>query len=356
MQTAANARTKMKALVVSRLLLGEINEWQAFEQERSAAEKIANRHLARIASAQIGRSYSDLSNETKAFITKNFANCNYDDLAKLCDAIKPGIGLTLRLDEFENSFFLLNQKIKSQFPFYAQVCISIYGLQFEFPEHHFMTDIQTGFSDLKEIRKQLEELGITEVNMKSKRDDIAPLIGREKFVSRSLVSAAFSLVEAFISGLFFTALHLKKLGNIRCDDALLQYARNKESAALKGRIDAIVKFASQGTVGGEVYPFKAFIEIGKHFRDAIHHTTPFGRKDLEAGQRLEALYSVKFDVAVVCCLLALETVLKICAWLYGEGGGGEIAETCKLLRKHIFAYSIEQGFPLFLKLSHANVV
>ena len=105
--TTANAQTKMKALVISRLLMGDIDNWRIFEQERNAAGKIANRHAARSVSSQIGRSYRELSTETKKFISSNFIRCDYSDLARLCDAMESGIGLSLRLDEFEKAFFPL---------------------------------------------------------------------------------------------------------------------------------------------------------------------------------------------------------------------------------------------------------
>ena len=123
----------MKALVVSRLLLGDFDDWKTFEQERETAGKILNRRAARSVSSQIGRSYRELSAETRQFIEKNFACCDYDDLARLCDAVEPGIGLYLRLDDFEASLFALAEPVKRRFPFYAHVSVSIYGLQFEFP-------------------------------------------------------------------------------------------------------------------------------------------------------------------------------------------------------------------------------
>ena len=309
---------------------------------KDTAERVANHHAARSVSSQIGRSYRELSAEMQKFITKNFARCDYDGLARLCDAVKPGIGLYLRLDEFEKSFFALAEPVKRRFPFYAHVSISTYGLQFEFPEHHFISDMDAAFEDLKETRQRIDALGVIDVNMKGKRDDIAPLISREKFVSRSMVSASFSLVEAFLSGLFFTALNANALGRLPCDEHLLKYAKNKESAALKDRVDRIVRFASSGTVDGRSDPFKSFIEVGKHYRDAIHHTTPFGRKDFDAGQRLLALYEVKSDVAVLCALLSLDSVVTISHWIYGDEDVNEIADSCKRLREKIMDYSLEQ--------------
>jgi len=49
-----NAQVKMKALVVSRLLLGEISDWRTFVNQRETANKIFNRAIARNVSSQIG--------------------------------------------------------------------------------------------------------------------------------------------------------------------------------------------------------------------------------------------------------------------------------------------------------------
>ena len=59
--TDPTAQTKMKALVASQLLLGDIDDWKTFEQERETARKISNRRAARSVSSQIGQSYRELS-------------------------------------------------------------------------------------------------------------------------------------------------------------------------------------------------------------------------------------------------------------------------------------------------------
>lgn len=342
--TAPNAQVRMKALFVSRLLLGDIDDWKTFERERETAEKIMNRRAARSVSSQIGRGYRSLSTETRKFIDSNFIGCDYGALARLCDGIKPGIGLYLRLDEFERSFFPLADTVKRRFPFYAHVSISTYGLQFEYPEHHFLSDLDAALEDLREVRQRIAELKVTDHNLKSKHGELGPLVGREKFISRSMVSASFSLVEAFLSGLFFTALNGGTLGKMACGEELLKYARLKESAALKDRIDRIVRFASSGQADGRTEPFKSFIEVGKRYRDAIHHTTPFERKDIEAGQRLLALYEIKADVALLSAILALGSVLAISRWLYGDDDLSDITRRCRELHEKMIIYSVEQGF------------
>lgn len=60
----AAAQTRMKALVASRLMMGDLPNWAAFERERSTAGMIANRRTARSVSSQIRRGYRELSTET----------------------------------------------------------------------------------------------------------------------------------------------------------------------------------------------------------------------------------------------------------------------------------------------------
>jgi hypothetical protein len=116
---------------------------------------------------------------------------------------------------------------------------------------------------------------------------------------------------------------------------------NKESAALKDRVDRVVKFASSSAEDGQSEPFKSFIDIGKRYRDAIHHTVPFGWKDIEAGQRLTSLYEM--DAGVALCALSLGTVLMLTGWIYGGNDENAIAGSCDELRESILEYSLEQG-------------
>jgi hypothetical protein len=159
-------------------------------------------------------------------------------------------------------------------------------------------------------------------------------VAKEKFLSRSIISATFSLAEAFLSGLFFTAVHSKSVGHLPCDEEFLKYATTKQSAPLRDRLDRVVRFTSTGAESGDSEPFKAFIETGKRYRDAIHHTTPFQRKDIEPGGRLTALYEINGDLALRCVVLSAETLLKISQWSNPESRETDIAMRCdKILQQ-----------------------
>ncbi|MGC8536866.1 MAG: hypothetical protein ACP5QR_15260 [Rhizomicrobium sp.] len=112
-----------------------------------------------------------------------------------------------------------------------------------------------------------------EFDSRRDRDVVGGLVAKEKFLSRSIISATFSLAEAFLSGLFFTAVHSKCVGDLPCDEEFLRYAATKESAPLRDRLDRVVRFTSGGMESGENEPFKTFIETGKRYRDAIHRVS-----------------------------------------------------------------------------------
>jgi hypothetical protein len=68
--------------------------------------------------------------------------------------------------------------------------------------------------------------------------------------------------------------------------------------------------------------------LGKRYRDAIHHTTPFERKDIEPGGRLTALYEIKSDGALRCVILSVATLLEISHCIYGATDPTDIASRC----------------------------
>jgi hypothetical protein len=252
-----------------------------------------------------------------------------------------GSGLSLRLHEFEQKYFPLSESVKRHVPAYAHVHISTYGLQFEFPEHHFLRDVETALPELVDVRSRLGAFTGPESDSRRDRHLIGGLVAKEKFLSRSIISATFSLAEAFLSGLFFTAVHLNSVGQLPCDDEFLKYAATKESAPLRDRLDRVVRFTSAGDESGDDEPFKAFIEIGKRYRDAIHHTTPFQRKDVEAGGRLSALYEIDADIALRCVVLSAATILKISQWSNSQSKEADVAIRCDKLLQQALAGSSE---------------
>jgi hypothetical protein len=140
------------------------------------------------------------------------------------------------------------------------------------------------------------------------------------------------LVEAFLSGIFFTAIQTGSFGQLPCTEEFLSYAEKNERAPLRSRLNYIVNFASAGRATVDDDPFRFFIDEGKHYRDAIHHTTPFARKDLEPGDRLAALYRINGDIALRIARSSFDSVLRISNWAYEDSDVTAIATDCNRLR------------------------
>ncbi len=322
-------------MVMARLLRGDIESWDHFKHERENASRIHNHDTARRVSAQIGFKYPDLRKQTQNFMSENFEGCGFPEFAKLCDEIPVGIPFHMRLDEFERKFFPIKERVKQRYPFYCHISISPWGLGFEYPEHHFLRDLESALEDMAETSARLDEFNREGGNPKEHRDEVADLVARERFLSRSVISASFSLLEAYLSGLFYMALESPSSGRIPVDEKFRGYARTKESEALHKRLDRVVKWAFDGLKSGQDLPYRRLIEFGKPFRDAIHHTTPFERRDLAAGQRLEALYSIDTGIALDIAALALRSILTLLERIFGTDPKTAIAERCEALEERI---------------------
>lgn len=330
MESSANKR--MKALVAARLLRGDIASWEAFANERAAAAKIQNRRVARSAAGQIGRNYRELRRETEKFISENFDGCSIEHLAALCDRLPIGVGLHLPIAEFEAAHFRLTDRVKRRVPGYAHVSVSPYGLQFEYPEHHFLRDLEAALQGLIEVLSRLAPFRDRGASASDRSKEVADLVGREKFLCRSIFSAAYRLVESFLPGLLFGAVATGRLGDRACDPSVIEYARTKErSASMRDRLDKVVRATTSGARTGAESPFHELI-LMKPYRDTVHHTTPFRRGGAQSGGRLDALYEIDPLRTLSCASLALDTVIQISDAAHTDSSSTAISEFAKRLR------------------------
>jgi hypothetical protein len=310
--TEPPATRTMKALVCSRLMMGDFKDWEHFVSEREFARQIRNRRQARSVTSQIGRDYKKIKEHVRHFISQHFENATEKNLADLCETIPVPYGLHETLLDFENKHFSLSSKVKSKYPIYAHISISYRGLQFEFPEHHFLNDIEVLFLYLQENEKLLSHPQYSSQKRIENNQNIKLIVSKEKFLSRALISTAFSLVETTLSGIFFTAAAGGTLGQLTVDKDFRAFAIKKESAPLKQRLSTTVQWATQNYCTGDEEPFKSFMSSAKKFRDSIHHPTPFGRQNnLEEWERLELLYEIDAFVALNIIRSAFAVILTI---------------------------------------------
>ena len=332
MENQTTVQQRMKALVVGRLMLGDFDSWEQYQEQLNIVHTIQNRRTARALLSQIGKKYKTTRDATARFIEDYFVGISEAEFAKLSEHIVLGSGLSLRLSDFESAHFELAQSLKRRFPPHCHLLISIWGLQFEYPEMHFLNDIEAGIKQLDKISLELLPFGLGHKNPKHQRPEVAHLISLQKLLSRSLVSASFSLLEAQLSGMFFAATKDGKMGSLIVSDDFRKFAETKESAPLKARLErALAETISCDEGLHNFDPFKAFLETGKRYRDAIHHTSPFERKDIEAGGRLTALYELNSEIALTCAEQALYIVSFLDRWMWQDTIETDVMVRCKAL-------------------------
>ncbi len=124
-------RKANRAATVGRLMLGEINTWQEFLQ----ADVLELENLPR---RQLRSGKSDvkkrLTPEIKKFYSRNFSRMTNSKLSLLYEDIKAFRGLEIPLKEFEEKYASVKPSVLKGNPAHLTVTISLWGLQFKFPE------------------------------------------------------------------------------------------------------------------------------------------------------------------------------------------------------------------------------
>ena len=188
-----------KAVAVGRLMLGEINEWQEFlEPETIDYSKLPRRQL------KSGKFdvQNRLNRSTDDFCKKNFQGFNQKILLKLYEDLKTNRGLEIALSDFEAKYGRVNPSVLKGNPSHLTVVISLWGLQFLFPEDLLTKDIIFSLNLLKEsLDGQLKYLGKSHKDVSNERNIISKNIQQQQFAQRAIVFSCFNLLEAFLNGL-----------------------------------------------------------------------------------------------------------------------------------------------------------
>ena len=135
-------RQANRAAAVGRLFLGEIRNWQEFlDADTVDLEGLPRRQL------KSGRADARdrLSQEIKAFCSRNFEGMTQSRLSKIYEEIKAYRGIELPLVEFEPRFARVRREVLQGSPTHSTVCVSLWGLQYGCStEHELAKDVLTG--------------------------------------------------------------------------------------------------------------------------------------------------------------------------------------------------------------------
>jgi len=312
-------RQANRAAAVGRLLLGDIRDWQEFlEADTIDLEALPRRRLK--------SSHHDvrrrLSKEIDDFCTANFENITAPKLSELYEAVKSRRGLEMPLDQFEEEFATVRPRVLKGHPSHSTMVISLWSMQFEYPEQHLADDVKESLIKARSCNEQLRSYAnLAHVTQKGDRDSISSLLKWCQFSSRACLLSCFNLLEAYFNGLAW--LFSKDT------DRINKLSRKKQDLIKDtGRTrfrDKILKYPE--IISGKhlwdesVDPVKTFLDEIKPFRDAVVHPSPFTTPEKFGGRdKLQALYRLNLKVVERCVELTCQIITRVEEHLNGAVG------------------------------------
>jgi len=295
-------------------MLGLVKGWHEFLKVDSA-------DLTGLPRKRLKSGYHDtkkrLTKEIREFCKKNFDSMGETVLSNLYEEIKSRRGLEIPLSEFEEKYSQIKEKVLMGQPRHATVVISLWGLQFMYPEDFFAKDVQEALRIVRSERDKLMAYKeMSQRELEKKKEDVASLIGRKGYASRTCLLCCFNLVESYFNGIAWDFCREKgrweRLSNKRRD-----FLSDTGHTTIR---DKIIKYPE--IIGGKPLwsegeePVKSFLEEVKLFRDCLVHPSPFSAPERFGGHdKLEKVYRVDDDIAVRSVTLTCEIITKVHAHL-----------------------------------------
>ena len=285
-------RDANKASAVGRLLLGQISDWTEFlEPETTDYESLPRRQL------KSGR--KSVRDQCKPgidkFCRKNFASMDQSKLVKLYDAIKSSRHLEIPYVDFLQQYGEIRKFKEDGYPLHSTVCISLWGLQYRFPEKDFADDLCIALDDAQKagewiLARQKERT--SHLKNVYDKEQIADKVRRYESSKRRVVQCVYSLIECFLNGLAWEYMQ-----SIDGTDDLSKSARKRLEDTSSVTIRDKMQKYPRDIFQSEIEAGKYLIETAKPFRDSLMHPSPFSAPDRFGGyDKLQKIYSIKWPI------------------------------------------------------------
>lgn len=180
---AAVIRQANRASAVGQLLLGELRDWSEFLAAETDDLEGLPRRMLKAGKSDIRRR---LSPEINRFCSKNFVGMDLPKLGRLYEKIKAHRGLEMPLAEFEAEFAEVRDIVLQGQPRHATVVMSLWGLQFKYPEHMLARDISEALTLLRQAEEILKKYkNCSHPSLLENRDQVSSALRLESFSSRA---------------------------------------------------------------------------------------------------------------------------------------------------------------------------
>ncbi len=309
-----NAITRAnKACAVGNLMCGKYDSWQQFlEVDTNDLSEFPRRNLK----AGYKDVLKNVNKEIRKFCSKNFLEYDIDKLVELFELIKTNRGFEIPLNEFQNRFFKFKKGVIPGIPLHATVVISLWGLQFKFPEDYLSKDVKESLKLLQKAEGNLKKHKDSHMTaVKMQKEKIASVIQSQSYAVRTCILSCFNLLEAYLNGLGWEYFHnSNNLSLSKNDHKIL-----KGNESIKKRLIKIPQIISGRTLWDENNELiQEFINL-KQFRDSIVHPSPFDAPERFGGyDKLKNIYRADAKLATKVFGLTCSLVNKIHEHLYDD--------------------------------------
>jgi hypothetical protein len=309
-------RRANRASAVGQLMLGEVNNWQKFlEADVIALEALSRRRLQ----SGVADVKARLSPEIRSFCSKNFRGMDERKLSLLYEDIKAYRGLEIPLIEFEKRYAPIRREVLRGNPAHLTVSISLWGLQFKFPEDELAKDLAFALRLTSEAENEInQQREKPHLQLKASQEKISSLVRQKAFAARSSVLCCFNLMEAYLNGLAWDYIQFHDTTNL--SNRQKKLLEDTTSVSISDKLKKYPELlTSKGLWREPDQELEGFIEILKPFRDSLVHPSPFSAPERFGGyDKLRLFYRVDHDTALLAANLLTILVRRIHEHIYSD--------------------------------------
>ncbi|MCB2186822.1 MAG: hypothetical protein KQJ78_10420 [Deltaproteobacteria bacterium] len=255
----------------------------------------------------------NVSKNVKFFCDKNFESMTEAKLDLLYEEIKSFRGIEIPLAEFETKYSKIHKSVLKSAPPHCTVVISLWGLQFKFPEDFLAKDLLQALTVAIDADTELERFRkVSHATTRTNQDAIFPLIRKKEQALRSCILTCFILIEAHLNGIAWDFVqHADALDKLSQKDR--DRIRDNGRTSLREKILNYPRIVTSRPLwNGTDEPVKSFLNNFKPFRDSLVHPSPFSAPEKFGGyDKLRYFYNIDLDIAVSACENICDIIMRV---------------------------------------------
>ncbi|WP_321492163.1 hypothetical protein [uncultured Desulfobacter sp.] len=303
---AALIRNANLACAAGRLLLGEISTWQEFLEPDTVDYTNLPRRQLKSGKYDIQKNLKD---RIDSFCKSNFSKMTQAKLVSLYNELRVYRNFEIPYMEFQNRYSPIKGFYEKGYPEHSTVCISLWGMQYRFPEYDFSNDLIIATDQFIQTDEALDEYREKRHSQLLKnKETIADLLRKNESTKRQAMQTAFSLLECYLNGIAWSYYQKKKNGGL--SERKIRTLKDISNVTLRDKIQKYPSIIFGESIGERSSQY--ILDEAKKFRDSLMHPSPFSAPEKFGGyDKLEKIYSLDIETVFKSISGIIEIIEKI---------------------------------------------